>query len=100
MVLSITLAAWCAWGGVVNLAGCVAQAPAADAGGEKLPVSIPAGERAVTSRAHCITKHATRQGRAMVFIISLVTEAPIYVEIEDGYGGEAGRAAGLWSGGG
>src|SRR5207249_273960 len=84
-------------GDVLNLAGCVAQAPAADAGGEKLRVSIRAVERAVTSSSHCITNHATSQGRAMFFIILLVTESPLYVEIEDGYGREAVRAAVLRS---
>src|SRR6266550_8833501 len=71
--------------------------PFGQAGGEKLPVSIRAVERAVTSSSHCITNHATRQGRAMFFIILLVTESPICVEIEDGYGREAVRAAVLRS---
>ena len=35
----------------------------------------------------------SRRGRAKVFIILLVTESPIYVEIEEGYGREAVCAA-------
>src|SRR5213594_2484023 len=49
-----------------HLVGCVAQAPASDAGGEKLPASIRAVERAVTSSSHCITNHATRQGMPLI----------------------------------
>src|SRR4029077_7755259 len=46
----------CGVGDVLNLAGCVAQAPAADGGAGKLP----------KKSSHCIMNHATRQGMPLI----------------------------------
>src|SRR5438093_935021 len=60
--------------------------------------AAPTGRRASNAtNARIISAATSVRGRAKVFIILLVTESPIYVEIEEGYGREAVRAAVLRS---